>query len=167
MRTVVCGKSREFQNNQQPNGRSLGCCSMTSFYGCPVLILAPESIAFVPSLLASLMLLMDLFHMIGLFLNRGFQPQATLLCRPVTSRAIGSGLRVIVPGRVCHQRAALDPVHVVIGRRDEVCFINYTFHPAEVGAEMKQVRRFQLAGMTHPADRGGTILLQRLGADPA
>jgi len=52
------------------------------------------------------MLLMDLFHMIGFFLDRGFQPQRALFGRPVTSRAICAGLCIVIPGRIRNEEPA-------------------------------------------------------------
>src|SRR5258706_3043119 len=90
--------------------------------------LSPQAIPFISTFLTSLVLLMDLFHVIGFFLDGSFKPQLTFLGSPMTACAIRTGFGVIIPWRIRYNGTALDPIHIVIRRRDKICFIYYAFH---------------------------------------
>src|ERR1041385_5809663 len=94
------GRSKRHSSKEHPASvsvlhlRDVGFKIRTFYF---LLESTPQSVAFVPSLFASLMLLVDLLHVISLLFDRGFEPQTSLFCCPMTSRTIGSGFGIVIP----------------------------------------------------------------------
>src|SRR5450830_758298 len=72
-------------------------------------------------------LLVDLAHMLHLLGDGSLQPVFPLICRSQTPRPISAGAGIVFPGRVSGQRAALDPVHVIVGSADEIGLVHRAF----------------------------------------
>src|SRR5687767_9691382 len=98
---------------------------------------SPKSISCIASFFALFVLLMDLFDMIGLFIDRGLQPQLSFFCGCMTPGAVCACFCVVVPWRVRNKRTTFDPIHVVIWCGDKIHFVHRAFHPAQVRAKMK------------------------------
>ena len=102
--------------------------------------------------------------MIHLFLDCHLQPILAFLLCPQAACAVRASLRVVVPGRIGNQRAALDPVHVIRRRGDEVRLVHSPLEVDQFRAQGQDERGLQLAGVAHPADGGFAFGLQRGGA---
>ena len=85
------------------------------------------------------MLLMDLLHVIGLFLDGGLQPAPAFFGGSMAACAVCPSPGVIVPWWVGDQGAAFDPVHVIVGRGYEIDFVHNALHVAKVRAEVQHV----------------------------
>jgi hypothetical protein len=120
----------------------------------------PAAVTGVAAGLAEPVLLLNLQHMRGLLFNRRGKPQAALLGCTMTAGAISAGLRVVIPWRIRNQAAALDPIHVVGRRGDEVRFVHDAFHVAELWLQVQHHGGFEFSGMAHAADLRCSVLLQ-------